>query len=117
MVYDFSVDYDAIQVDNIKNIHTFLMKKNNVVYKMFRFIRKIFSTVLSCVNLLNGAPLSCISMNNQECKVKPEIMSRTNEGRYGKWYENIKCKCSLTQVFVIINNVRMMINVDANVNN
>ena len=95
MVYDFSVDYDAIQVDNIKNIHTFLMKKNNVVYKMFRFIRKIFSTVLSCENLLNGAPLSCISMNNQECKVKPEIMSRTNEGRYGKWYENIKCKCSL----------------------
>ena len=30
-VYDFSVDYDATAVDNIKNIHKYLMKKNNVV--------------------------------------------------------------------------------------
>ena len=28
-VYDFSVDYDPIAVDNIKNIHRFLMRKNN----------------------------------------------------------------------------------------
>ena len=26
-VYDFSVDYDAIAVDNILDIHTYLMKK------------------------------------------------------------------------------------------
>ena len=26
-VYDFSVDYDAIAVDNIKDIHKYLMKK------------------------------------------------------------------------------------------
>ena len=26
-VYDFSVDYDAIVVDNILDIHTYLMKK------------------------------------------------------------------------------------------
>ena len=30
-VYDFSVDYDATAVDNIKDIHKYLMKKNNVV--------------------------------------------------------------------------------------
>ena len=30
-VYDFSVDYDAIAVDDIKNIHKYLMKKNNIV--------------------------------------------------------------------------------------
>ena len=30
-VYDFSVDYKAIAVDDIKNIHKYLMKKNNVV--------------------------------------------------------------------------------------
>ena len=30
-VYDFSVDYDAIAVDDIKDIHKYLMKKNNVV--------------------------------------------------------------------------------------
>ena len=30
-VYDFSVDYDAIAVDDILYIHKYLMKKNNVV--------------------------------------------------------------------------------------
>ena len=29
-VYDFSVDYDAIVVDDILNIHKYLMKKNNI---------------------------------------------------------------------------------------
>ena len=29
-VYDFSVDYDATSVDGIKDIHKYLMKKNNV---------------------------------------------------------------------------------------
>ena len=27
--YDFSADYDAITVDDIKDIHKYLMKKNN----------------------------------------------------------------------------------------
>ena len=30
-VYDFSVDYDANDVDNIVDIHKYLMKKNNIV--------------------------------------------------------------------------------------
>ena len=30
-VYDFSVDYDAIAVDDIKDIHQYLMEKNNIV--------------------------------------------------------------------------------------
>ena len=30
-VYDFSVDYDATDVDDIKDIHKHLMKKNNIV--------------------------------------------------------------------------------------
>ena len=29
--YDFSVDYDATDVDDIKDIHKYLMKKNNIV--------------------------------------------------------------------------------------
>ena len=29
-VYDFSVDYDATDVDDIKDIHKYLMKKNNM---------------------------------------------------------------------------------------
>ena len=30
-VYDFSVDYDAIAVANILDIHKYLMKKNGIV--------------------------------------------------------------------------------------
>ena len=29
-VYDFSVDYDAIDVDDIDDIHKYLMKTNNI---------------------------------------------------------------------------------------
>ena len=31
-VYDFSGDYGAIAVDDIKDIHKYLMKKNNIVW-------------------------------------------------------------------------------------
>ena len=30
-VYDFSVDYDAIAVGEIENVHKYLMEKNNIV--------------------------------------------------------------------------------------
>ena len=30
-VYDFSVDYDAIAVGDILDIHKYLMKKNNII--------------------------------------------------------------------------------------
>ena len=30
-VYDFSVDYDAIAVDDILDIHKYLMKKNKII--------------------------------------------------------------------------------------
>ena len=31
-VYDFIVDYDAVAIDDILDIHKYLMKKNNVVW-------------------------------------------------------------------------------------
>ena len=30
-VYDFSVDYDAVAVDDVLGIHNYLMKKNDIV--------------------------------------------------------------------------------------
>ena len=30
-IYDFSVDYDATDVDDIKDIHQYLMKENNIM--------------------------------------------------------------------------------------
>ena len=30
-VYDFSADYNAVTIDDIKDIHNYLMKKNDIV--------------------------------------------------------------------------------------
>ena len=49
--------------------------------KIFRFFKKVFFvglTILSgvaSVNSLNAVPLSCISMNNQECKTRMQVVN------------------------------------------
>ena len=46
--------------------------------KMLGFIKNAFFsglTILSSVNPLSATPLKCISMTNQECKVRPEIFN------------------------------------------
>ena len=43
---------------------------------MFVFIKKIFLTGLAFISsLASTIPLSCISMDNQACRVKPEIIN------------------------------------------
>ena len=44
---------------------------------MFGFTKNVFvvsMTFLGC-NVLNVNPLKCVSMNNQECKVRPEVIN------------------------------------------
>ena len=44
--------------------------------KIFRFVKKVFFvglTILSGFASVNS--LSCISMNNQECKTRPQVVS------------------------------------------
>ena len=69
-VYDFSAD----TVDDMKDIHNYLMKKNDIVkIKMFSFIKKVFVLGLTFLSSSITGVLNCISMNNQECKVRPKI--------------------------------------------
>ena len=43
---------------------------------MFKFIKQIFvSTLMFFSSLPNVNPLECVSMSNQPCKVKPEIIN------------------------------------------
>ena len=43
---------------------------------MFGFVKRIFvSTMFFGCNLSSVNPLECVSMNNQECKVRPEIVN------------------------------------------
>ena len=45
-------------------------------YKMFGFIKKCFLTRLVLLSTLTNVNLlSCISMNNQKCKVRPQIVN------------------------------------------
>ena len=41
---------------------------------MFFIGLKIFSDFINA-NLLNAIPLSCISMKNQECKTRPQVIN------------------------------------------
>ena len=44
---------------------------------MFKFIKRIFVSAImffGC-NLSSVNPLECVSINNQECKVRPEIVN------------------------------------------
>ena len=47
--------------------------------KIFRFVKKVFFLGLTIIsnftNALNATPLNCISINNQECKIRPEIIN------------------------------------------
>ena len=63
--YDFSVDSNAIAVDDILNIHNYLIKKMTQCNKMFEFVKKCFFTALAFLSTLTDInSLSCISMNN-----------------------------------------------------
>ena len=44
--------------------------------KMFRFFKKVFFVGLTILSsFTNVSSLKCISMNNQECKARPEIIN------------------------------------------
>ena len=52
---------------------------------MFEFIKKCFFTTMTFFgyNVLNVNSLECVSMNNQECKIRSEIINvNTNESMF-----------------------------------
>ena len=74
-VYDFSDDYNAVTLDDIKDIHKYLMKKNNIVLmRIFSFVKKLFVLGLTVLSSSITGALNCISINNQECKVRPKTV-------------------------------------------
>ena len=78
-VFDFSVDYRITAFDDILDSHKYLMKQNGT-YKMLGFIKQVFFTAMaffSC-NPLNLNSLECVSMNNQECKIRTRIIDINN---------------------------------------
>ena len=69
---------------------------------MFGFIKKIFVVAMTFINfnLSNVNYLECVSMNNQECKIRTEIVNlNTNEPAFYSYSIKInKCKGSCNTI-------------------
>ena len=79
-VYDFSVDYDAITIDilyYIRHLQVFNGRAWYGINRMFRFMKHIYVTAMT---FFSCNALKCVSMNNQECKARPEIIDINSDG-------------------------------------
>ena len=67
---------------------------------MLRFIKKCFFTAITFINLSNVNSLECVSMNNQECKRRPEIINiNTDEPLFYPYSVKInRCKGSCNTI-------------------
>ena len=77
-VYDFSVSYDSIDVDDIVGTHKYLMKKDDI--KCLDLLTKTFIGLLRNGTIENfgksltfnsKGSIKCVSLNNQPCKARP----------------------------------------------
>ena len=67
---------------------------------MFGFIKKCFFTAMTFFNLSDVISLECVSMNNQGCKIRTEIINlNTNEPMFYPYSIKInRCKASCNTV-------------------
>ena len=62
---------------------------------MLGFVKRIFfSTMFFGCNLSSVNPLECVSMNNEECKVRPEIVNVNSEEPVFYHFSIKTSKCS-----------------------
>ena len=89
-VYQFSVDYDDIAVDDILDIHKYLRKKRGIIENVWIYKNNIFTamTFFSC------NALKRVSMNNQECKISPEIININSDEPSFYPYSILVNKCN-----------------------
>ena len=78
-VYDFSVDYRAIVVDDILDINKYLMEKNNIKCCLDSLTNVFFTAmiIIGC-SVISVNTLECVSMNNQEFKIRTKIKDINN---------------------------------------
>ena len=67
---------------------------------IFEFIKKCFFTAMTFFDLSNVDSLNCVSMNNQECKIRTEIINlNTNKPMFYPYSIKInKCKGSCNTI-------------------
>ena len=63
--------------------------------KIFRFVKKVFFIGLTILSdFTNASSLSCISMKNQECKTRPQVLNVTGDEPVFFLFSIEKSKCS-----------------------
>ena len=63
--------------------------------KVFGFLKKVFFIVLTILSsFTNANSLSCISMNNQECKTRPQVVNVNGDKPALFPFSNETSKCS-----------------------
>ena len=111
-IYDFDDDYSASKNDETLDIHNYLMKKNNLI-QMLRYIKKCFFTAITFFSssLLNVNSSQCVSMNIQECKIRPKIIKlNTNEPLFYPYSIKIKkCKGSCNTIMKYVSNHKICV--------
>ena len=81
-VYDFSVDYDNIHVDDILDIHKYFMKQHATKCCLDLF-KKIIGLLNACIigsfgeslNYNSKRPIKCLTLNNRPCQARPILVN------------------------------------------
>ena len=74
------------------------INSNNPIF--YPFSIKINKCSGSCNNINNPYTKTCVPNDVKDLNVKVfNLMSRTNETRFGKWHETCKCRCRLDGIF------------------
>ena len=74
-MYNFSVDYDAINKSDVLNIHKYLMTKN--IKQVFIITKQVFIILLSYSSSLTRVAkvrTKCLSLNDETCMVWPTLI-------------------------------------------
>ena len=72
--------------------------------KIFRFVKKVFFVGLPILSNftnaspLNAIPLNCISMKNQECKTRPQVISVNSNIFYTFSIKTSKCSGNFNNI-------------------
>ena len=83
--------------------------------KVFRFVKKVFAIRLIILSNfanvipLSATPLNCISMKNQECKTRPQVVNvNSNNPIFCPFsIKTSKCSCNCNNINVIILTIHM----------
>ena len=67
--------------------------------KIFRFVKKVFFVGLTILSsFTNANSLSCISMNNQECKTRPQVVNSDEPVFFPFSIKTSKCSGSCNNI-------------------